>query len=74
MITLASIYAMNYGQIVFLEDIFDFREGKFIIAGDFNYIANLSQDTMYSNKKKLQTLTHTKLQWLSEKKRKKNLY
>lgn len=50
-VTIASIYAPDKGRLAFLEEIFQqiitFGEGKLIIAGDFNYIADFKMDRTY---------------------------
>lgn len=50
-VTIVSIYAPNVGQIDFLEEAFQkvstFGEGTVIIAGDFNYVADLQVDRKY---------------------------
>lgn len=51
LVTIASIYAPNDGQICFLEDVLlqiqHFSDGLLLIAGDFNYVADLHLDRTY---------------------------
>lgn len=50
-LTFVAVYAPNEGQVKFFQDVFQklmaFREGTVFIAGDFNYIMNLSVDRTY---------------------------
>lgn len=50
-VTIASVYAPNTAQIEFLDKvlkkILDFTEGTLLVAGDFNYVANLNLDRTY---------------------------
>lgn len=52
-VTIVSIYAPNEGQIAFLDTVFqkiqDFSEGTLLVAGEFNYIADLQLDKMYKS-------------------------
>lgn len=60
MVTFASVYAPNNGQIGFLQqtfqDLASFSEGTVYVAGDFNYVVELSQDRTY---KGLQSQFHS---------------
>lgn len=64
MITFSSLYAPNEGQIAYLRQIlislFSFPQGPVIIAGDLNYVVDLSADKSHflkSNLKKCKTST-----------------
>lgn len=50
-VTIASIYAPNVSQTIFLESVFQrlsvFQEGILILAGDCNYIVDLKLDRTY---------------------------
>lgn len=59
--TVTSIYALNEGQTIFLEEAFQkvltFAEGFLICAGDFNYVSDLRMDR--THKKGLNGLIHS---------------
>lgn len=73
LVTIASIYAPNDGQLRFLEDVLlkiqDFSDGLLLIAGDFNYVADLHLDRTYKRglAKILAPHTYTALHCLFEK-------
>lgn len=51
LVTLASVYAPNDGQIPFLDAVFakltSWGEGLWLVAGDMNYVSDLAKDRTY---------------------------
>lgn len=71
MVTLASVYAPNDNQIMFLQNVFQklvtFLESRVYVAEDFNYITELSKDRTYKGMNpQFQTNQFTKLHELTE--------
>lgn len=62
LVTIASIYAPNEGQVAFIEDFLSklmlFSGGSLICAGDFNYIVDLKADRTYSGSRPFSSQLH----------------